>query len=145
MTRNRAPKLKVAPQSVKRLKEKLRPTLSAGRGRALTQVIGWLNPVLRGWRQYFRLADVKSAFSELDEWIRRKLRGLVWRQWKTARTRFRQLMRRGVDRTAAALAAFSGRGPWYNAKCRPMIQAVPTSELRKLGLAFLVEQQLALA
>src|SRR4029077_89888 len=68
VTRNKKPKLKVAPQAVKRLKEKLRPMLSAGRGRALRQTILWLNPVLLGWRQYFRLAEVKSAFSELDEW-----------------------------------------------------------------------------
>src|SRR4029077_4439966 len=141
VTRNKKPKLKVAPQAVKRLKEKLRPMLSAGRGRALRQTILWLNPVLLGWRQYFRLAEVKSAFSELDEWIRRKLRVNVWRQWKSARIRFRQLLRRGIARDLAAKAAFGGRGPWHNARCTPMIQAVPTAELRRQGLETLVDPQ----
>src|SRR5262249_2999550 len=71
MSRNKKPKLKVAPQSVKRLKDKLRPMFSRGRGRALAEVIRWLNPVLRGWRKYFRLVEVKSIFGELDDWIRR--------------------------------------------------------------------------
>jgi RNA-directed DNA polymerase len=145
MSRNKKPKLKVAPQSVKRLKSKLRPMFSRGRGRTLAEVIKWLNPVLRGWRKYFRLVEVKSIFGELDDWIRRKLRVIRWRQWKSARIRFRQLLRRGVDHALAALAAFGGRGPWHNARCRPMLQAVPTAELRRLGLVSLVEQQTTFA
>src|SRR5262249_29662215 len=61
------------------------------------------------------------------------------------RIRFRQLLRRGVDRALAARAVFGGRGPWFNARCPPMIQAVPTAELRRLGLASLVESQAAFA
>jgi RNA-directed DNA polymerase len=142
MSRNKKPKLKVALPSVQRLKDKLRRVFSQGRGRALAEVIARLTPMLRGWRSYFRLAEVKGVFGELDEWIRRKLRTILWRQWKTPRTRLRQLVRRGLSRAEAAHAAYGGRGPWFNAKCAPMKKAVPTSELRQLGLVSLVEQQL---
>jgi RNA-directed DNA polymerase len=145
MSRNKKPKLKVAPQSVNRLKGKLRPMFSRGRGCALAEVIKVLNPVLRGWRQYFRLAEVKTAFAELDDWVRRKLRVLRWRQWKSPRIRLRQLLRRGVDHALAVQAAFGRRGPWHNARRTPMIQALPAAELRRLGLVSLVEQQVAFA
>jgi RNA-directed DNA polymerase len=145
LSRNKKPKLKVSPQAVKRLKAKLRKMLSSGRGRAPAQVIAWVNPVLRGWREYFRLVEVKSIFGELDEWIRRKLRAIRWRQWKSPRIRLRQLLRLGVDRSLARQAAYGKRGPWHNARCPAMLHAVPTAELRRLGLVFLVEQQTTLA
>jgi len=145
MSRNKKPKLKVSPQSVNRLKGKLRPMLSRGRGCAIVEVIKVLNPVLRGWREYFRLAEVKTAFAELDDWIRRKLRAIRWRQWKSPRIRLRQLLRRGVDRALAVQAAFGRRGPWHNARRTPMIQALPTAELRRLGLVSLVDQQVTFA
>jgi RNA-directed DNA polymerase len=145
MSRNTRPKLKVSPQSIKRLKVKLRPMLSRGRGCALAEIIKYLNPVLRGWREYFRLAEVKTAFAELDDWIRRKLRVIRWRQWKSPSIRLRQLLRRGVDRGLAIQAAFGRRGPWHNARRTPMIQALPNAELRRLGLVSLAEQQVAFA
>ncbi len=145
VSHHKKPKLKVAPESVKRLQSKLRPMLSSGRGRSLTQVIEWLNPKLHGWRQYFRLAEAKGAFAELDEWVRRKLRVIDWRQWKSPRIRLKQLLRRGIGPDLAAQAAFGRRGPWHNARCAQMIQAVPTAEMRRLGLVFLVEQQRSFA
>jgi RNA-directed DNA polymerase len=145
VSRHKKPKLKVSQQSVDRLQDKLRPMFTKGRGRSLAVLIGCLNPILRGWRNYFRLAEVKGVFGELDEWIRRKLRVVVWRQWKSPRIRFRQLMRRGVSRAEAAAAAYGRRGPWHNARHLPMVKAVPAAELRRLGLVFLVEQQRSFA
>jgi RNA-directed DNA polymerase len=145
VSRNKKPKLKVSPQAVQRLKAKLRPMFSRGRGRSLAQIIAGLNPILRGWRQYFRLAEVKGVFAEVDEWIRRKLRAIRWRQWKTPRIRLQQLSHRGVDRALAAKAAYGNRGPWHNGRSLAMLQAVPSAELRRLGLVFLVEQQTTLA
>jgi RNA-directed DNA polymerase len=145
MSRNREPKLKVAPQSAKRLKEKLRSMLRAGRGRALPEVIGWLSKPLMGWRTYFRLAEVKGVFAELDTWIRRKLRCIVWRQWKTPSTRLRKLIDRGVSRGDAVRAAYGLHGPWRNSRCSPMIEAVPNAELRRMGLVSLVEAQVGFA
>ena len=85
MTFHKQPRLKVAPAVVDRMKQRSSGNVfRAGRGRNIRQVIEELRPVLRGWVNYFRLAEVKGIFEELDGWIRRKLRCILWRQWKTA-------------------------------------------------------------
>ena len=74
MTPNRKSRLKVAKESVKRLKGKLREIFRRGQGRSLERlIVGDLTPLLRGWMNYFRLAEVKGVFEELDGWIRRKI------------------------------------------------------------------------
>jgi RNA-directed DNA polymerase len=145
VTRNRPVRLKVSPASEKRLKDKLQPILRAGRGRALAHTIGLLKPILVGWRAYFRKAEVKATFQDLDTWLRRKLRALIWRQWKKPAVRVKQLQRRGIPLSEAKRAAYSGRGPWRMARSSTMDRAVPASALRRLGLVMLVEQQGRLA
>lgn len=134
------PKLRVAPESVKRFRVKLRQVLRRGRGRNLGAVIGELTPVIRGWAAYFRMSEVKASFEVLDAWVRRRLRCIVWRQWKTSRTRMRELRRRGLYPDRAAAAAYNGRGPWWNAGASHMNLAVPTSLLRSLGLVSLLDE-----
>jgi len=145
VTVHRDPKLKVSPQSVKRLKQKLRPMMRAGRGRSLARVCRELGPVLRGWVAYYRLSDVKAAFEALDEWLRRKLRCIVWRQWRRARTCFKELCRAGLDRMRAAASAYNGRGPWWHAGASHMNHALPTRTLRAAGLLSLLEEHRRLA
>lgn len=145
VTVHREPKLKVSPQSVTRLKDKLRPILRAGRGRSLLRVCRELGPVLRGWVAYYRLSEVKAAFEALDEWLRRKLRCIVWRQWRRARTCFKELCRAGLDRVRAAASAYNGRGPWWNAGASHMNHALPTRTLRAAGLISLLEEHRRLA
>jgi RNA-directed DNA polymerase len=145
VTVHREPKLKLAPESIKRLKEKLRAILRRGRGRNLVSVIEELRPVLLGWVAYFRLVEVKGIFEELDAWIRRKLRCILWRQWKKPRTRFRKLRQHGLDEARAAASAYNGRGPWWNAGSSHMNQVVPTSLLSHLGLVGLLHEHRRLA
>jgi RNA-directed DNA polymerase len=140
VTVDRHPKLKVAPQAVSRLKGKLRAFFRQGRGRALPHILRDLSPVLRGWVAYFRLVEVKASFEALDAWIRRKLRAILWRQWKQPRTRVRELRRRGLDATRAAASAYNGRGPWWNAGASHMNAAVPTRVLHALGLVSLLTE-----
>jgi RNA-directed DNA polymerase len=145
VTHEKRPKLKVAPQSVKRLRDKLQPIFRAGRGRPLARTIQALNRILTGWRAYFRKVEVLRIFEDLDGWIRRKLRCIVWRQWKRPKIRERQLKRRGISPADAKATAYNGRGPWYNAGSQWVGKAIPTAELRKLGLVPLVEAQRRLA
>jgi RNA-directed DNA polymerase len=140
-TTNRKPKLKPDPKSVKRLKLKLRELFRRGRGWSLARTIRELNPILRGWGNYYRLADVEGVFEELDQWVRRRLRLLLWRQWKRPRTRAKELQKRGLDPDRAKISAYNGRGPWWNAGSRHMMnQAVPTSALHQMGLVSLLQQ-----
>ena len=141
VTVHHRPKLKVAAESVRRFKQSLRRTFRAGRGRRVATVLRALAPKLRGWVAYFRLSEVRGVFEQLDQWLRRKLRALYWRQWKRWRTRIKELRRRGLAPGRAAYSAMNGRGPWWNAGASHMNRAVPTAELRHLGLVSLLDEQ----
>jgi RNA-directed DNA polymerase len=145
VTWDRAARLRVAPAAVKRLKTKLRGILRQGRGRRLADVVADLNLSTRGWVVYFRMAEVKASFEDLDKWLRRKLRCIIWRQWKRPRTRYRELCRHGLDEARARVSAFNGRGPWWNAGASHMHAAVPTVVLRQLGLLSLLDEHQRLA
>lgn len=143
LTSTRVPRLKVAKESVKRLKEKLREIFRHGKGRDLGKlIVEELTPLLRGWMNYFRLAEVKGVFEELDSWIRRKLRGLIWRQWKRPLTRLRGLIHRGLDKGLARKSASNGRGPWWNAGAAHMHAVFPKSYFDRCGLLSLLNQRL---
>ena len=141
-TAQRETRLKVARESVQRLKGKLREIFRRGRGRNLNKLIeGELTPLLRGWMNYFRLAEVKGIFEELDSWIRRKLRGLIWRKWKRPFTRAKNLRQRGLEKERALKSAMNGRGPWWNAGAAHMHTAFPKSYFDRCGLLSLLEQR----
>ena len=140
MTRQREIRLTVAPESVKRLREKVRGLFREGRGCSLGTLVKRLMPLLRGWVQYFRLADTKTTFGTLDIWIRRRLRWTVWRHWKRPRTRVRNLIRRGLSASDARGAAYNGRGPWFNSKVWQMNVAYPNRSFSALGLVALQTQ-----
>jgi RNA-directed DNA polymerase len=80
-------RLKVAPESTVRLKAEIRERMRKGRGQSPVRLLESLKPLLRGWATYFRLAEVRNTFEELDGWILRKLRAILWRQWKRVYTR----------------------------------------------------------
>lgn len=140
VTWHHQPRLKVSKESVKRFKDKLRQAFRAGRGRNLRTQLGDLAAVLRGWVSYYRMAEVKGVFEDLDQWVRRRLRVILWRQWKRPRTRLKELRRRGLDEARAAASAWNGRGPWWNAGASHMNEAVPTSWLNQQGLVSLAQE-----
>lgn len=140
-TTHRETRLKIAPESLKRLYEKVREHLRVGRGRSLAATIGELTPLLRGWMSYFRLTEVKGVLEELDGWLRRKLRGLLWRQWKRPVTRAKALMKQGSTEQRAWQSATNGRGAWWNAGASHMNHAYPKSYFDRMGLVSLVDSR----
>ena len=138
MTAHKVPRLRVAPQSVSRLRSKLKAMFRQGRGRSVARTVKDLAPVLRGWIGYFRLAEAKGIFEELDGWLRRRLRSILWRQWKRPRTRLRRLMQRGLDEPRAEASASNGRGPWWNAGASHMHAAFKATFFANLGLPSLM-------
>ena len=142
MTSHLQPRLKVARQSVKRIREKLKESFRRGRGRRLDRFIEQeLNPILRGWGNYFQLAEVEGTFEELDGWMRRKLRQMLWRQWKRSRTRAARLMQRGLTQERAWKSAGNGRGSWWNSGASHMNEAFPRRYFDQLGLVSLINQK----
>lgn len=106
----------------------------------LRRLLERMRPILLGWVSYFRKSQVRITFEELDAWIRRTLRAILWRQWKRPRTRARELIRRGLDPKRAWTSAMNGHGPWWNAGASHMNQTVPTRFLHQLGLRSLVHE-----
>lgn len=102
-------------------------------GHRLQTTIADMKPVLTGWVSYFRKAEVRNTFEELDQWIRRKLRCILWRQWKRPRTRARELLCRGLSPERVWTSAMSGRGPWWNTGTSHMNHAVPTRDFTRLS------------
>jgi len=142
MTSHKKPRLRVSRTSHERLKEKVRRIMREGRGRSLRQVIKELKPLLQGWSQYFRLAEVKRVFEETDGWLRRKLRSLLWRRWKSPPTRMKELIRRGLTKQRAWKGASNGRGAWYNAGASHMNEAFPKKYFDEMGMVSLLDQVL---
>ena len=140
MTSHKVPRLKIPVAGVKRFRANLRAIFRRGRGRSLSMVIAELMPILRGWMNYFRDIEVRNVLETLDGWLRRKLRCLLWRQWKRSATRARYLMRQGLSEVRAWTSATNGRGPWWNAGASHMNQAFPKSFFDRLGLVSLLDQ-----
>lgn len=139
MTHHHKARLKVAKEAVRRFRANLKEVFRRGRGRSLARTIETLTPIMRGWINYFALSEVKGVFDELDGWVRRKLRCILWRQWKRTYTRAKNLIKRGLDRGRALKSAMNGRGPWWNAGASHMNQALPAKYFDHMGLVSLLQ------
>jgi AcrR family transcriptional regulator len=128
--------IRVADQAVQRLRAKLRKLTRRTRSGRLEDIIRQLNEYLRGWMGYFRLTDTPSVFAELDEWLRRRLRQLLWKRWKRGRTRWQELISLGVPRNLAALGA-TGKSPWHMAATPVVHMALSNAFWQAQGLSML--------
>ncbi|MCC7348545.1 MAG: group II intron reverse transcriptase/maturase, partial [Variibacter sp.] len=115
MSGHQKPRLRIAAPSVQKLTAKVKDLMRGGQGRSVAATVRELNPALRGWAAYFKLTDSQRVLEERDGWIRRKLRCILWRQWKRSYARARNLMQRGLTEERAWRSASNGRGPWWNA------------------------------
>jgi RNA-directed DNA polymerase len=142
MTLHYKPRLKVARESVQRIRKKLKESFHRGKGRRLDRFIeDELNPILRGWGNYFGLAETERTFEELDQWVRRKLRQMLWRQWKRRYTRATRMIQRGLATERAWKSASNGRGAWWNSGAWHLQEALPKRYFDHLGLVSLLHQK----
>jgi RNA-directed DNA polymerase len=132
-------KVRVAPQARDRLLEKLRHLTRRTRQGELGDILREVNRQAVGWVGYFRLADTPSVFGELDEWLRRRLRQLIWKRWKRGKTRYRELVKLGVPRSMAGLGAV-GTSPWRMAASPVVNMALSNTYWRRQGLVSLNER-----
>lgn len=127
-------KRRIAPQALETMKERVRQITGRSRGRSLQSVIAELRSYLVGWKEYFRLTEMKSIFGEFDQWIRRRLRMVQLKQWKRGPRIFRALCARGVPRNAAASAAAHAHRLWRIARHPALNIALSPREFDRLGL-----------
>ena len=140
-TGGREPRRRIAPQAIARFKARVRELTRRTRGRSLAQTSKELSTYLVGWRGYFGFCQTPSVLRALDEWIRRRLRAIAWKQWKRGRTRFAELRRCGVGRDLAAQTAGSPHGPWRLAASPALNMALSKLFFRSLGLATVAAPQ----
>jgi len=121
---------RIATRSLERLKDKLRDLTRRTTGEPLPRLITRVNRLVNGWVGYYRLAETPTVFQELDEWLRQ----LLWKRWKRPRTRYRELVARGVPTFSAREASGSGKGPWRLSASPPVHQALNNAYWRAQGL-----------
>ena len=126
-------KRRVASKALVAMKDRVRDITKRSGGRSLPSVIGELRGYLVGWKGYFQLADTPRVFSELDEWIRHRLRAILLKQWKRGRTIYRELVARGLSPDCSRTVAANARRWWRNSGMAIHI-ALPTSYFESLGL-----------
>lgn len=125
--------IRVANRSRERFCEKLRRLTKRTRSGKLEEVIQEINRYTMGWIGYYRLANTPSVYEDLDSWIRRRLRQMIWKRWKHGTTRYRELVKLGVPRERAGLGAV-GKSPWHMAKSPVVNEALSNAYFRHSGL-----------
>ena len=95
---------------------------------------------VRGWVDYFKLADMKQLLKETDEWARRRIRALYWKQWKKIKTKYRMLKGLGLEHWKAKELACSRKGYWRMAKV--LNQIFSNKTIAKLGYTSMLDYYL---
>ncbi|MEO7705866.1 MAG: group II intron reverse transcriptase/maturase [Thermoflexales bacterium] len=133
-TNRKEPKRRIAPKAVDRFKERVRELTYRTRGVSIERMAGDLTRYLRGWLGYFGKCQTPSVLEGLEQWTRRRLRSVIWKQWKRGTVRFAELRKRGVGKDLAAQTAGSAHGPWRLADSPGLHIALPNAYFDSLGI-----------
>ena len=137
-TWQREPKRRIAPKAIARFKQRVRELTRRTRGVSVETMVEQLGRYLTGWRGYFGFCQTPSVMQRLDQWLRRRLRSVVWKQWKRNPVRFAELRKRGLSKDLAAQTAGSAHGPWRLSNSPALAIALPNAFFVSLGLPSLV-------
>jgi RNA-directed DNA polymerase len=139
-TWGRSIRRRLAPRAVQRFKQRVRELTRRTRGVKIETMAVQLTTYLRGWKNYFGYCQTPSVLAQLEQWYRRRLRSVLWKQWKRGAVRFAELRKRGVGRDLAAQTAGSAHGPWRIANSPALTIALPNTFFDSLGLPRLVDR-----
>jgi len=132
-------RLRIHPKSIQKLKDKIREVTGRSNGMGNESRKTRLNQVVRGWMNYFKLADAKKLIQGLDEWIRSRLRMVTWKRWKKVRTRFENLKRSGIKEEQAWMWANTRKGYWRTAHSPILSRALSNERFKRAGYLSLTE------
>jgi RNA-directed DNA polymerase len=132
-------RLQIHAKSLTLFKEKVRVLTNRNWGVAMEKQINKLNQYLRGWGNYFLIANAYQLTVDLDHWVRRRLRMCYWRQWRKPRTKVRALIRLGVSERLAISCGITSKGPCRSSKTKGINIAISNSFLEQQGLVSLRE------
>lgn len=139
-TIHRQTKIRVPEKTCQKMRAKVKERFRQARGQNVARFIReTLNPLLRGWMNYFRLSETRGFAEELDGWVRRRLRCVIWRQWKRPATRFKRLRALGLDEARVRASGHNGRGAWFNSGASHLHAAFPAKAFAAMGLINLLD------
>ena len=128
---------KIAPQAMKRFKDKIRYLTNRNHSLSFDTRCQRLTVYLRGWRAYFGFCETRSVLRDLDSWIRRRLRAVMWKQWKVYGRRKSELKKLGLREDLAQTTAWSSKGPWRMSNSPGLQMAFPKSFFDQKGIPLL--------
>ena len=128
------PKRRIAPHAVDRFKQRVRELTSRTRGVSIERMAKDLTRYLRGWLGYFGKCETPGVLNGLEQWVRRRLRSAIWKQWKRGAVRFAELRKRGVGSDLAGQTVGSAHGPWRLANSPALAIALPNAYFDSLGI-----------
>ncbi len=130
------PLIRIHWKTIKRFRQRVAELTRRTCGRSLQRVINDLMSYIRGWWQYFSIAESRNRLRPLAHWIRRRLRALVWKQWKNRRTRVENLLKRGINRPFAVTTGCARKGPWRMSRVLWVTMALPDQYFQSRGMVF---------
>lgn len=128
--------LRVHPKSIIKMKEKIKALTSRSNGWGNERRKEALRQYLTGWVNYFKLANMKDLLIVIDKWYRRRLRMVIWKQWKKIKTRFHNLIKLGISRFDAMMFSNTRKGYWRTAKSPILQTSIDNESLQKAGYLF---------
>lgn len=134
-TSEKRTRLRVPKERLTRLRKKVKQECKHGRGKNVKRFIAeTLNPMLRGWSNYYKSVETISFAKVLDKWIRRRLRVIIWRQWKRPWTRYKNIRKAGFSHVEALMSAYNNRGCWWNSGHNYVVLTLNNKLFASLGL-----------
>ena len=125
--------IRVHQKSLLKAKEKLRELTKRNRGRNVRDVMAEVKRYMHGWLNYYAIADMKNTLAEWNGWLRRRIRMYIWKQWKKPKTKLRNLMKLGIPKKYAWMAANSRRGYWFTVETGAVKRAITNERLASAG------------
>ncbi len=129
-------------KSTQKLKRKLKSLTKRNRSISLNDRIKQLNWLIRGWINYFRIADMKTSMAEITAHLCRRIRCIIWKQWKTCKHRIECLIKLGISKDKAIRTGYSRASYWHNSMSMVLHVAISNDRLKKKGLVFPLDHYL---
>ncbi|MCF6324036.1 MAG: group II intron reverse transcriptase/maturase, partial [Gammaproteobacteria bacterium] len=130
----RAGRIQWHPKTLLKFKQQVRRLTNRNWGVSMKYQLFKVSQFIRGWINYFGIANCYQLCMDLDHWIRRRVRMAYWRQWRKPRTKVRSLMKLGVHVRSAVACGITSKGPWRSAKTPGIQQALSNAFLKSQGL-----------
>ena len=134
--RNGEVRIRIHPKSIAKMKAKIKELTSRSNGMGNADRAMKLRRYMMGWVNYFKIADMKKLLQSTDEWMRRRIRMIYWKQWKRVRTRFKMLQTFGIPEQKAWEYANTRKSYWRTSNSPILTKSLGNNTLKRLGFLF---------